>query len=359
MAERPHVIVVGAGIIGASIAWHLAREGARVTIIEAEQPGGIATRHSWAWLNASWGNPEPYFRLRVRAMSEWKRLASHVPAIRIRWNGGLLYDIPPDALAAYAAQHSAWGYGVRRVTPSQIAELEPALLHRPDLALHVAEEGALEPLATSKALLAAAIGLGAELKRCQATRLVMAGGKVTGVETALGRLLADHVVVAAGTATTELVATAGVSAPTTAPPGLLVATKPTERLINGLIMAPDMHVRQLEDGRLLAGADFGGSDPGENAEATARDVFAGLQSMLKGGDSLSFDHYQIGHRPMPADGFPIVGPAPAVTGLYLAVTHSGITLAPAVGLFAAAEILGRQRDPLLAPYGPERFLSAS
>ncbi|MBI2254779.1 MAG: FAD-binding oxidoreductase [Proteobacteria bacterium] len=356
MADRPHVIVVGAGIIGASIAWHLAREGARVTIVEAGAPGGIATRRSWAWLNASWGNPEPYFRLRLRAMAEWKRLSREVPAIRLHWVGGLLYDMAPDELDAYADQHGSWGYGIRRVDATEIGRLEPALTAAPAMALHVAEEGALEPLAAAQGLLAAAIGLGAALHRADVTGLDMAGGQVTGVITAQGRIAADTVVIAAGTATAALAATAGIAVPISAPPGLLVATRPLPKLLNGLVMAPDMHVRQLEDGRLLAGADFGGSDPGEDAEATARAVFAGLQAMLKGGSSFLFDRYQIGHRPMPADGFPIMGGVSGCPGLYLAVTHSGITLAPALGLFAAAEILKGRRDALLAPYGPERFL---
>ena len=72
------VIVVGAGIIGASIAWHLAKAGAEVTVIEAGQPGGVATRNSWAWINASWGNPEIYFRLRTRSMAEWRRIDREV-----------------------------------------------------------------------------------------------------------------------------------------------------------------------------------------------------------------------------------------------------------------------------------------
>jgi glycine/D-amino acid oxidase-like deaminating enzyme len=356
MAERPHVIVVGAGIIGASIAWHLARSGARVTIIEAGEPGGIATRHSWAWLNASWGNPEPYFRLRIRAMAEWKRLARDVPAIRLHWVGGLIYDMSPDELEAYATQHGAWGYDIRRVDAAEIGRIEPALKRPPAFALHVAEEGALEPLAATQALLADAVRLGAELRHDHVGSLDLSAGKVAGVVTAAGRLSADQVVIAAGTATSTLAATAGVHVPTSAPPGLLVATKPAAKLFNGLVMAPDMHVRQLEDGRLLAGADFGGSDPRDDALATAHDVFAGLQAMLRGGETLVFDRYQIGQRPMPEDGFPVVGMAPARDGLYLAVTHSGITLAPAIGLFAAAEILRRQRDPLLIPYGPERFL---
>lgn len=356
-AGRPRIIVIGAGIIGAAIAWHLAREGARVTILEAAEPGGIATRHSWAWINASWGNPEPYFRLRIRAMAEWRRLAGEVPAIRVHWLGGLLWDLPPAELDAYAAEHARWGYGIARVDASTIARLEPALAAPPALALHVAEEGALDPLATAQALLAAATQRGADLRsNVKVLSLDVSAGRVTGVVTPTERLAADHVVIAAGTATASLAATVGVHVPMSAPPGLLVATKPTQPVLNGLVMAPEMHVRQLVDGSLLAGADFGGSDPGADAAATARDVFAGLQKMFKGGGTLAFDRYQIGHRPMPADGFPIVGPAPERAGLYLAVTHSGITLAPAIGRFAATEILGGPRDPLLARYAPARFV---
>lgn len=83
MANRGDILIVGAGIVGASIAWHLARLGARVTVIDAAEPGGVATRNSWARINASWGNPEPYFRLRVRAMEEWRRLARELPTVRV------------------------------------------------------------------------------------------------------------------------------------------------------------------------------------------------------------------------------------------------------------------------------------
>ncbi|HEX9447115.1 MAG TPA: FAD-binding oxidoreductase, partial [Dongiaceae bacterium] len=79
MAERKHVLIIGAGIIGASLAWHLQRRGARVTVLDAGTPGGIATRHSWAWINASWGNPESYFRLRHRSMQDWHALGQELP----------------------------------------------------------------------------------------------------------------------------------------------------------------------------------------------------------------------------------------------------------------------------------------
>jgi glycine/D-amino acid oxidase-like deaminating enzyme len=79
MSHCQHVLVVGGGIVGASIALHLLRGGARVTLIEGGNSGGVATRNSFAWINANRGNPLDYFRLRVRAIEEWHELERSLP----------------------------------------------------------------------------------------------------------------------------------------------------------------------------------------------------------------------------------------------------------------------------------------
>jgi glycine/D-amino acid oxidase-like deaminating enzyme len=356
MATAQHVLVVGAGIIGASIAWHLTAAGARVTVVDAREAGGVATPNSFAWINASWGNPESYFRLRIRAMAEWRRLAAAVPGIPLAWSGGLCWDLPPAQLEAYAREHAGWGYGIRRVDRAEAIRLEPNLREPPDLALHVAEEGAVEPRAAAEALLADAERRGARLRlRTPVGALARKNDAVVGIETASGRLAADEVILAAGGDTAALAATAGVSVPMSTPPGLLVHSRPHARLLNGLVLSPALHMRQTADGRIVIGADFGGADPGGDADATAHELFAQTKSMLRGADALTLDFHTVGYRPMPADELPIVGRAECLAGLYLAVTHSGITLAPILGLFAADEILNARRDPLLAPYGPSRF----
>jgi glycine/D-amino acid oxidase-like deaminating enzyme len=359
MADHPNVLVVGAGIIGASIAYHLAKAGAQVTIIEAGQPGGVATRNSWAWINASWGNPEIYFRLRIRSMAEWRRLEREMPSLGVAWLGGLIWDIPPDELEAYAKEHASWGYGIRRVDRAEAARIEPQLRHPPDFALHVAEEGSVEPLAAAQAFLAAAQALGVKVIANRPVRQVISrNGRVVGVETESGTIEADEVVVAAGAGTAKLAASAGFALPLETPPGLLIASKPHPKLLNGLVMSPGLHVRQTQDGRLLAGADFGGTDPGADATATSLDLFEVMRGMFKDGAALEYSYHTVGYRPMPGDGFPVVGRPPKMDGLYLAVLHSGITLAPAVGLFAAEEIIGGTRNNLLKPYGPERFVDS-
>ncbi|TIN27278.1 MAG: FAD-binding oxidoreductase [Mesorhizobium sp.] len=349
------VIVIGAGIIGASIAWHLSRAGARVTVIADSAAGGVATPNSFAWINASWGNPEPYFRLRTRAMAEWTRLAQDLPGLPLSWCGGLCWDLSAADMETYATEHSAWGYGIERVDRAGAASIEPNLTEPPDFALYVAEEGVAEPVTATRALLADAGRHGAKIISSTVTALVQTSGKITGVDTSHGLIAADEVVIAAGVGSPDIAATAGIRLPIETPPGLIVHSRPTEKLLNGLVLAERLHMRQTAEGRIIAGSDFGGADPGMDAEATAHALFAAMKAMLRHSDVLELDFHTVGYRPTPIDGFPIIGRAEGVDGVYVAVMHSGITLAPAVGLFAALEILDGERDPLLAPYGLSRF----
>jgi glycine/D-amino acid oxidase-like deaminating enzyme len=357
MAYRPHVLVVGAGIIGASIAWHLVRAGAHVTLTDADEPGGLATRHSWAWINASWGNPESYFRLRVRAMDEWRRLEQEVPDVRVAWVGGLLWELPPEQLESFQVGHAAWGYDIRRVDRTEVRRIEPHLADPPEFALHAPAEGAVEPLAVTQALLAAAQALGAIVIANNPVRsLNLRAGRVTGVETSAGSLDVDEVVVASGVGTANLVATVGLALPMTASPALLVRTQPHAKRLNGLVMSPTMQLRQTSEGRLVGAVNFedvGADVDGTEAAAAVLDVMKG---MIISGTSLSPESHVVGRRPIPKDGFPAVGRADGITGLYVAVMHSGITLAPAIGSFVADEILSGRRDSLIEPFGLDRFL---
>jgi glycine/D-amino acid oxidase-like deaminating enzyme len=355
MSKPPHVIVVGAGIIGASIAWHLARQGAAVTIVAA-RTGGDATPASFAWINASSNNPEPYYKLRIRSITEWKRLAADVPALKPSWCGGIRWDMSRSKLDAYAHRHGQWGYGVVPLSSDDIRRLEPGIANPPDYAMHAVQEGAIEPEHAARTLLTDAGRRGAILVDAQVTGFLQTGERITGVATADGTYTGDHVVLAAGTGATALAATVGLELPTRSPAGLLVHSHPHARLLNGLVIAPGLHMRQTADGTIIAGADFGGSEPGEHAQATAAALFATLKSALVGAEGLSLSHYTLGHRPIPVDGFPVVGAATGHPGLYIALTHSGVTLAPVLGLFAAEEILHGQHEPLLASYRPARLI---
>ena len=353
MAKR--VIVIGSGIIGASIAYHLAKAGAVVTVIEAGETGGLATRASWAWINASWGNPEPYFRLRLTSIERWHKLQAEIPALAINWCGGLIWDLPPAELEAYAAERATWGQPLRKVGRGEIHLIEPRLRSVPDIGYFAAGEGMLEPLATTRVLLDAARALGAEvLAETPVKWLAEEHGRVVGVMTDVGVIHADETVVAAGAQSAQLLDSVGLTFKMSAPAGLLSHSKPAPKLLNGLVMTPGLHIRQTTEGRIVAGTDFAGADPEGNAQELAADLQAKVEAMVEGAEGLGLDFFTVGYRPTPADGFSAIGRPDERNGLYLVVTHSGVTLAPAIGLFAAQEILSGTRDPLLATFSPDR-----
>jgi glycine/D-amino acid oxidase-like deaminating enzyme len=346
------VAVIGGGIIGSSLSYHLAKRGARVTVVAESGAGGVATPATFGWLNASWGNPEPYYRLRDASLALWRQLGAVLPGIGVSWNGCLTYDLPEPALRAYVAQHRAWGYPIRLVDGVEAARLEPGLREPPTLSAFAEAEGAAEPEMAVGALLAASE---ARLIRARVAEIVVERGRVAGIKTGEETIAADLVAVAAGAGTAALVATAGAALKLDTTPGLLLHTAPLEPVLRRIIVGPGMDVRQTLQGQLIAGSDFGGSPVTGEPTDIANDLLEIVRRRVRGAENARMERYSIGHRPMPADGFPVIGFLPPVSGLYVAAMHSGMTNAAAVGAWGAEEMLTGRRHPLLAPFGPDRF----
>ncbi|MDE2446496.1 MAG: FAD-binding oxidoreductase [Alphaproteobacteria bacterium] len=356
MAKK--IIVIGAGVIGASVAYHLAAQGASVLVLEAQAiMGGLATPNSWAWINASWGNPDAYVKLRLESIRQWRVLSAVHPQLQVNWCGGLLWDLPVAELTKFAKHHASLGYRVGLVDGAKAKQLEPALQDTPAIAAHALDEGMIEPADAVAGFAAKAKELGAVFITDQhASRLVTKGARVVGVETRNRILQADDVVIAAGAATNTLLSTINLALDMDAPAGLLVHTQVTKKFLHGLVMAPEIHVRQSAEGRLILGTDFAGTQPGADPAAAAAVILAKLKILIAGTQDLEMEFFTVGYRPTPTDGFPAIGRLDGIVGLYVAVTHSGITLAPAVGSMAAQDILSGDRHALLGPYDPDRLL---
>ncbi|MDE2785280.1 MAG: FAD-dependent oxidoreductase [Chloroflexota bacterium] len=367
-----HVVVIGAGIVGASIAWRVASRGARVTILDRAEPGSGASSHSFAWINAGAKEPVGYHNLNRRSLEMWPRFADALGEdVGLRWGGKLAWEVEPEAAKALVArvqQLQSWGYPSRLVSREELQELEPALNIGPVVAADYNEnEGQVEPQMVVNACLN-------RLRELEAS--IVTGAAVTGlrkdsqdrvvsVQTAAGDIDADIVVVAAGTATTAVAALAGLNVPQAESPGVVIRTTPMPSLLQNVpvVYAPpledgrrEIHLRQCPDGRLMIGEGDQESLAEDDSQAHADDLLARACQHLPGLTGATAIPVPVGWRPMPLDGYPVMGFASEAPNLYVALTHSGVTLAPALNQLAALEICdGARADAVLGPYRPERF----
>ena len=352
------ILILGAGLLGASLAHRLAAAGHPVTILDAGLPATEASGRSFGWINASFYGSTAHFHLRHAAITAHHRLAGEVPDTGHQWPGCLWWE--EEDVDAKAETLAALGYPVRILARANVAALEPNLASPPAHALHFPAEGAVDAAHLTHRLLAKAIGHGARLfTGTRATALLTEGGQVIGAATEAGLFHADHTLLATGIATPALLAPLGLALPMLHRPGALLRTRPVPRLVTHILATPAQELRQDAQGRLLAPASASHqSDASEtltNPADAAAETLARLQDLFPH-TPLHLESLTQAQRPVPGDGLPLAGPVPGHPTLWLALMHSGVTLAPLVADLLAAEIAGQGTDPLLAPFRPDRLL---
>jgi len=359
-AKGLKITVVGAGIVGASIAWHLARAGALVTIIDAIGPASHASRGTFAWINASWAKqPRHYHALSQEGVSGWGSLQEEL-SLPIRWGGSLEWFSNPERdrkLLDQIAEQVDWGESARMVNADELAVMEPNVnFHGALLAAFSGNDGAIDPVRATNALLDAAVNMGAVLRTpCKLLDISLSGNRLHSVETSLGTIPADRVVLATGAdpATPKIIA--GVDVPQRSTPGIIAITAPMPKLLNRIIVASGIHLHQREDGRIVMGEQDGAPDdqahdmrlegrpntfpsPDMAVQHAAR-MLSIATKYVPGMAGVNVDDVFIGWRPLPLDGHPVLGFSPERRDVYLAIMHSGVTLAPIAGQLTAHEVI--------------------
>ncbi|MDH3223577.1 MAG: FAD-binding oxidoreductase [Gemmatimonadota bacterium] len=357
------VVVVGGGIIGSSIAYHLARRGAEVTVCEKQAPASGATSKSFAWINASAGKqPYHYYRLNRLSALAYRRLEADVGGdFQVKWGGSLEWaEEPEDArtLRRNVARQQAWGYPIHLIQDSEFRALEPDL--RPAgpvlAATRTREEGSIDPERATLALLEAGKEQGVRVEYpCEVTGIDLRWGSLRGVDTTRGRLEADALVIAAGVDTPRLGTMVGLTVPLRDSPGLLAHSQPGPDLLGRVALAPSGAMKQKLDGSLVVSGGFDGRPVSDDPRGQAEEILERAKKLIPDARHIELARHTIGWRPLPADGHPVLGFSEGAPDVYLAVMHSGITLAPLVGQLVASEILDGVQVDLLEHYRPSRF----
>ena len=170
--DNKHVAVIGAGIVGSSIAYHLSKLGVRVTLIERKTVASGASHGTFAWINATWAKqPRHYHAFSQQGVNSWRRLQEELD-LPIVWGGSLEWfasDSRQARLASDIAEQQAWGEPARMLTSAEAQASEPDVnFHGATQVASSPRDGAIDPVLVSKALVAAAIQQGAQvLERCE------------------------------------------------------------------------------------------------------------------------------------------------------------------------------------------------
>ena len=364
--SRAHLIVIGAGVVGASVAYRLASEGSRVTVVEAGLPGGGTSGASFAWTNSFDKPPRAYHDLNVAGLAEHGALAEELAGDWFRRVGNLQWEEEPETatrLRQTAERLRGWSYPVERLTPKDALALEPDLAIAPQVEEIVFSpgEGYVEVIPLVAALLAAARLRGATvLSGHRVATIARSGHRVSGVMTADGeRIEGDAVIDCAGPAAGDVARLAGVDIPVGREPGRLIYTGPVATVLRRVVHAPGVHFRPDGAGRLVLAErshnQVVDEDPGQPSGWAPADSVARVARHLPCLGGAKVEAVRVGVRPMPKDRLPIVGAIPGIEGFYVVVSHSGVTLGPLWGRVAAAEVLRGESDPRLAAFRPARF----
>jgi glycine/D-amino acid oxidase-like deaminating enzyme len=377
------VVVVGAGIIGSAIAFRLAQAGQAVTLVEAASAGSGATGSSFAWVNARHKQPRHYFDLSFEGIAAHRRLATELQDTS--WwvpTGGLQWvDSDDPEVAANIELRRSWGYCVETLPRGAAAKLEPDLLFEDHQQFaFYPDEGFVFGRTLVGTLIQAGRDHGiTELLGCRVNGFETIGGRIVAVRIEpKGVLDADAVVICGGHRSGQLSDLVGVPLPivghgevgatgtgtTRGIVGMLAITEQVPANVRRVIQAPGLQFRPDGGGRLLlqdtaVESTVTADTPEWPPPPQAAELLARVRRLVRYLDGASLERVQVATRPLTRDGLPIVGWLPHVKGVYVAVTHSGITLGPLLGELVAREIVHEESTSALEGFRPDRFGTAA
>lgn len=391
---RQDVLIVGGGVIGCAVAYELAKDGLRVTLLER---AGLCAGASGANGALIW--PQAMHRgaaldLTLACARLFPTLGEELGAdIEYRRTGGMV-AIETDAqwaqMAEYVAGQPAVGLHAELLDGAEARRREPLLA--PDLrgAVYAEHGGTINPFRLTLGYAHAARVRGATLVTgTEVLSLLRRGDRIAGVTTRTGDLEAETVILAGGAWSGPLAATANLRVPVTPRQGMVVVTEPAPFRLRNVLKPiksdtdmwrfsqpwpPDAPGRPGYDPNLPPGKGMGMAQTvagnlviGSTSRFVGLDrapTLAGIRYVLESACRIAPAIGQLrmlrtwaGFRPYTPDGLPLLGPAPGVNGLVLATGHdgSGIGMSPVSARLVAAAVTKADPPLPLEPFDPRRF----
>lgn len=414
--QHADVVVIGAGIVGCSTAYYLAKRGAAVTVLEKGAIGGEQSSRNWGFVRQQGRDPAE-LPLAMAANRIWQGLADELDA-DIEWVQGGNLGLAADE--ARLQQFRDWlpiarehGLDTRLLTRAEVLERIPALTGPYLGGMFTPGDGHAQPNLVMAALARAAERHGATIVTdCAAEGFETTGGAVSGVVTRQGVYRAPVVVNAAGAHAGRLARLAGLSLPTLVVRATVAETTPCPPITDSGVWAPGVSFRQRRSGRVyIAGGAQSDYDlsldsfrylrlflpnylknrrlfrvrPGRalvddlraalpwtaahrhpfaasNREpqpnlGTAKRSLAGLRRMVPATADAKISRVWAGMIDATPDAVPVIGPVDRPQGLVIATGFSGhgFALGPIAGLLVSELILDGKPSLDLHPFRFSRF----
>jgi glycine/D-amino acid oxidase-like deaminating enzyme len=378
MGRRPDVVVVGAGVVGASCAYYLAAAGVAVRLYDrsyvASGSSGSCEGNVLAWDKEL----ERELPLALRSGDLWQGLSAELDDFEYDRKGSIVVaETEAELLACAERNRVLAGLGVegevldadalRREEPYSAHDLPGGVLYPGD--------AQLEPRLATAALVHGAVRLGAELVTDVTVKSILRGsdGRATGVETSAGRVGADMVVVAAGVWSPQLLQTAGLTVPVTPRKGQIVVLERSPVVFRrklseaGYVAAVEADHAALQIAMVVESTPSGTALLGSSRQHVGfdREVELGVAGAIARRAARFFPilndaralRVYAGLRPLTPDHIPIIGPFAEAPNICVATGHegAGIGLAPATGELVAA---WHTNTPTAIPihwFSPDRF----
>jgi glycine oxidase len=370
LTRKADVVIVGAGIIGLSIARELARRGERdVTVIER---GELGKEASWAAggilaPQVEADKPNEFFQLACASRDLYSEFAAALTAetgvdVELDRTGTLYLGFNEDDEREMRWRYD-WqirkGLQIEWLTAEQARRLEPNISDQVRCALLFPNDYQVENRQLVKALIAANEKLGVKLvTNCEVQTIRIENKRVVGVETSEGFVAAPVIVAAAGAWTSQLMPAQPSSDLKIEPiRGQMVCFK-APQIARHVIYSPRGYLVPRRDGRLLAGStsDHVGFDKSVTDDGV-KSIISMAMEMAPSLKNMAVDHSWAGFRPHAEDDLPVLGPDEDVEGLIYATGHyrNGILLAPITAELIADSIVYRKTPAALAAFQPSRF----
>jgi glycine oxidase len=365
--SSPFVIVVGAGIVGCTVAYELTRAGAQVQVLEPRKPGQGATRAS-AGILAPYieGHADIFRDLGARSLELYDGFIA-----RLRDDSG--HEIPyqrngtfelafsdSDVERLNALSAALWSQGVeaRWIPPDGFGDLEPLAARNAKGALLIPIHGFVGVTSLTLAAAAAAEKSGAGFKSdVGAVRIYSLPGDRVGVQTLSAAWEADRVVLAAGSWSSQITVQDADAVPVKPIRGQLIQLQAQPGAIRRVLWGPNGYIVPWPDGAVLVGSTVEdvGFDESHTQEAVDKLRAAAIE-LVPVLAAAPMTGVRTGLRPRGPDELPILGRSRAVPGLIYATAHyrNGVMFTPLTVELVRELVFDRAADPALRDLDPAR-----